>query len=226
MPDVPAAVSLFFLSGMHNKDLGWPAGGSLAFARGIEHRYLELGGEIRYGARAAKILTENDRAVGVRLADGTEHRADLVVSAADGHATIFEMLEGRYTNEKIRRYYAKPPRTYRDDPPGLAGRGPRSQRANRTPSSSSSTGRSGSPARTGPSSTWRLFNFDPSMAPAGKTALKVMLETGYDYWKDLKDKGGYEAEKQRVGGGGRSPPWSGAGRACGSRSRWPTWPRR
>ena len=112
VPDVPAAVSLFFLSGMHNKDLGWPAGGSLAFARSIEGRYLELGGEIRYGARAAKILTENGRAVGVRLADGTEHRADYVVSAADGHATIFEMLEGRYTNEKIRRYYAKPPRIF------------------------------------------------------------------------------------------------------------------
>ena len=46
MPDVPAAVSLFFLAGMHRKDLGWPAGGSLAFARSIEGRYLNLGGEI------------------------------------------------------------------------------------------------------------------------------------------------------------------------------------
>src|SRR5690606_1646088 len=109
---VPAAVSLFFLAGMHHQDLGWPAGGSLPFARSIERRYLELGGEIRYGAPVVKILTENDRAVGVRLADGTERRADYVVAAADGHATIFELLEGRYTNEKIRRYYAKPPGIY------------------------------------------------------------------------------------------------------------------
>ena len=29
-------------------------------------------------------------------ADGTEHRADIVIAAADGHATLFDMLEVRY----------------------------------------------------------------------------------------------------------------------------------
>jgi hypothetical protein len=41
----------------------------------------------------------------VRLTDGTEHRADIVTSAAQGHATIFDMLEGKYVNAQIRRYY-------------------------------------------------------------------------------------------------------------------------
>ncbi len=47
-----------------------------------------------------------------------------------------------------------------------------------------------------------IYNFDPSLAPEGKTALNVMLPTSYQYWKDLYDEGvdheRYEAEKQRV----------------------------
>lgn len=35
---------------------------------------------------------KNDRAVGVHLADGGEHRGHVVVSAADGYGTIFKML--------------------------------------------------------------------------------------------------------------------------------------
>jgi phytoene dehydrogenase-like protein len=64
-------------------------GGSLAFTQAIEKRYIGLGGEIRYRSRVERILTDNNQAVGVRLADGTEHFADIVVSAADGHATIY-----------------------------------------------------------------------------------------------------------------------------------------
>ena len=54
------------------------------------------------------ILVEDDRAVGVRLNDGTEQRADIVVSNANGHATIFEMLGGRYTSPAIKAYYGAP----------------------------------------------------------------------------------------------------------------------
>ncbi len=47
-----------------------------------------------------------------------------------------------------------------------------------------------------------IYNFDPSLAPAGKTAITVMAPTSYQYWKDLYQEGAdherYEAEKQRV----------------------------
>ncbi len=68
---------------------------------------------MHYRSRVEKILTEadpagrGDRAVGETDADGSEHRADVVISAADGHATIFDMLEGRFISEKIRGYYEK-----------------------------------------------------------------------------------------------------------------------
>jgi len=90
-------------------DIAWPVGGSLAFARSIERRYLELGGEVHYRQKVERILTRDDRAVGVRLADGSEHHADIVISNADGRKTILQMLEGRYLDEHIRRYCAPPP---------------------------------------------------------------------------------------------------------------------
>jgi phytoene dehydrogenase-like protein len=92
MPDFPMLAVIMMLSSMHNRNAGYPVGGSLEFSRAIERRYLALGGELDYNSRVVKILVENDTAVGIRLADGSEQRSDIVISAADGHATIFDML--------------------------------------------------------------------------------------------------------------------------------------
>lgn len=72
---------------------GYPIGGSLAFARGIEKRYLDLGGKINYRSRVEKIIVKDNKAVGVKLEDGSEHYADYVISAADGYSTILNMLD-------------------------------------------------------------------------------------------------------------------------------------
>ena len=93
------------LAWLHNKTAGYPIGGTMPMIRNVEKRYLELGGQIQYGAKVEKILVEKDQAVGVRLVDGSELRADVVISCADGHATIFEMLEGKYADDIIRGYY-------------------------------------------------------------------------------------------------------------------------
>ena len=39
------------------------------------------------------------------LENGETHNSDIVISAADGHYTIYEMLEGKYIDEKIKDYY-------------------------------------------------------------------------------------------------------------------------
>ena len=52
-----------------------------------------------------RILVENGRAVGVRFEDGSEQRADVVISAADGYTTIFKLLDGKFTDKKIREQY-------------------------------------------------------------------------------------------------------------------------
>ena len=98
--EIGAMALLSTFAWLHAGAAGYPIGGSLPLARNVERRYAELGGEIRYGTRVAEILTERtggaDRVSGVRLADGTEERAEVVISAADGHATIYEMLGARY----------------------------------------------------------------------------------------------------------------------------------
>jgi phytoene dehydrogenase-like protein len=197
IPDFPALLGLMPLVWMHARDAGYPIGGSLAFAQAIERRYRDLGGEISYGARVDTVLVEDDRAVGVRLADGTEHRADDVVSAADGHATIFGLLEGRYVSPAIRRAYQTQPifrplvqvslgvaRDLSAEPHALTFPLP-------TPSTMAGEVRE--------SLTVRHFGYDPTLAPTGKSVLEVLLDTDYDRWARLaRDRGQYDTEKERI----------------------------
>jgi phytoene dehydrogenase-like protein len=64
---IPTMVGMSLLAYMHNGNAGFTVGASMEFARAIEKRYLELGGQIHYGAQVERILVENGRAVGVRL---------------------------------------------------------------------------------------------------------------------------------------------------------------
>jgi phytoene dehydrogenase-like protein len=104
-----AFVLVMMLSTYNKKDGSWPIGGSLEFVRGIEKRYLALNGKLHYNSKVESILVENDRAVGVRLDNGTEHYADYVISAADGYSTIYKMLKGKYINEHINSLYTSTP---------------------------------------------------------------------------------------------------------------------
>ncbi len=199
MPDFPMTFMLMTFAWLHNRAAGYPLGGSLPFAQSIEKRYLSLGGEMNYKAKVARILTEHGRAVGIRLDDGTEHRADYVISAADGHATIFEMLEGRFIDETIRGYYDKlipfPPlmyvafgvnRTFPEIPPSAA-------LVLELPEPFSVGG------EVQRFLSVHIYNFDPTLAPEGKTALVVMLPTNYEYWQKLRsDDVRYKAEKEAL----------------------------
>lgn len=205
-PDFPMLALLMTLAWKDQKTAGYPLGGSLELSRTIERRYLDLGGELNPNARVERILVEadpsgrGDRAIGVRLADGSEHHADVVVSASDGHNTIFGMLDGKYVDEMIQGYYDNlplfPPLVY----VGLGA----ARSFEGFPSVT--TGVSyplNQPIVINGRERWRMdvqmYNFDPSMAPIGKTMLRVMYGSEYEYWEDLhRDPERYEAEKQSV----------------------------
>jgi phytoene dehydrogenase-like protein len=70
-PDAPFFFHLMRHAGGMNGDIQWPIGGAGELAKSIEKRYLTLGGKVHYRNRVEKILVENDRAVGIKLADGT-----------------------------------------------------------------------------------------------------------------------------------------------------------
>ncbi|MEO3749998.1 NAD(P)/FAD-dependent oxidoreductase [Streptomyces sp. B6B3] len=106
-PDLPVLPFQFRLASHANLAAGVPEGGSLGLARSVERRYLRLGGLVAYDARVDEVLVDGDQAVGVRLSDGSEHRADIVVSACDGHTTAMRLLRGRYLNDFYRRLYTE-----------------------------------------------------------------------------------------------------------------------
>ncbi|UCB46692.1 MAG: NAD(P)/FAD-dependent oxidoreductase [Spirochaetota bacterium] len=199
-PDFPIMAVMKTFAWMDQKTASYPAGGSLELARTVEKRYLDLGGEIHYKSRVVKILVENDRAVGVKLADGSEHRSDIVISAADGHTTIFNMLNGKYINGKIRGYYDKltlfspliyvglgVARSFEEIPHTVTGIDfPFDE-----------------PVVIGEKERSRLsvqfYAFDPTLAPAGKTFVRVHFASDYDYWKKLKQgPERYEEEKEQI----------------------------
>jgi len=190
------------LSWQHQKTAGYPLGGSLPFARNIERRFLGLGGEVKYGARVERVLVEDDRAVGVRLADGSEHEADIVISAADGHSTIFDLLGGKYANDAIRGPYEGgmtpfPPLLY----VGIGVADPLPD----VPQVSSGISFPLEPkveidGKVRDRLSMNVYNYDPTLAPAGKTVIVVMISSDYDRWKAHSlDPVRYRAEKSLAG---------------------------
>ncbi len=202
LPDVPVYFVFMLLGLLADGQLGLIDGSCADFVRAVEERYLSLGGEVTYNARVEEILVDDDRAVGVRLADGAplplERRADAVVSAADGHSTIFEMLGGRYVNEKIEKRYQTWPR-FR--PLLMANYGV----AREYPDDAGFvTIRLEQPLTIGDHQVdglmIRNFHYSDKFAPQGKTVIQAEMETDWDYWNDLRrdDRAGYEAEKERL----------------------------
>jgi phytoene dehydrogenase-like protein len=178
-------------------DTGVPLGGSQKVVFKIAEKFQELGGEIVHGQRVEDIIVENDHAVGIRLEDGSEQRADKIVWAGDGHTAIFDILGGKYLDEKIIRMYkewiivqplvhvmlgvardlsVQPVRVVfeLEKPIPIAGLQRR----------------------------WlclRHHCFDPAMAPTGKSAAEVWYPTPYAYWENLSgDRKQYKEEKQRI----------------------------
>jgi phytoene dehydrogenase-like protein len=105
-----ACISVFFiLAGWHLGASGFPVGGSLALAKAFEASFLDLGGRLEYRRRIKRILVERGRAIGVDFVDGSVERADFVISAADGHETLWELLGDGFTPPELRDRYASAP---------------------------------------------------------------------------------------------------------------------
>ncbi|OGN99139.1 MAG: hypothetical protein A2Y89_07745 [Chloroflexi bacterium RBG_13_51_18] len=197
---LPMMLIFWMLGYQHSKSAGYVIGGALEHVRFLEERYRALGGEIHLKARVEKILVENNKAVGIKLADGTEHRADWVVSAADGRTTIFEMLEGKYVDETIKQRYDNPKLF---SPLVYVGLGVSGRFEEIPPSVSGLSFPLDTPITVAGKEHSRLglltYGYDPTLAPEGKTVLKVQFETDYDYWEKLyKEPEKYKAEKERI----------------------------
>ncbi|MBC7350580.1 MAG: NAD(P)/FAD-dependent oxidoreductase [Candidatus Aminicenantes bacterium] len=178
-------------------EAGYPLGGSFKVASKVADLYKSLGGEIHFNSRVVDVLIENDRAAGIRPEDGSEHRADMVVWAADGHHLIFDILGGRYLDKTIRDMYGHWPVVkpmvhvcfgvnldLSEEPKQIVYELEKPITI------------------AGQDFKWLcIINhaFDKSTASPGKSALEVWYATDYKYWEELaRDRQRYEAEKKRI----------------------------
>jgi phytoene dehydrogenase-like protein len=200
IPEFSVVFMLFTFAWLNQKNAGYPIGGSMPMSLALEARYKELGGVLHYNKKVARILTSDGKATGIRLVDGTEIAAARVISAADGHATLYGMLDGKFLDPKTREPYEKWPlfhallfislgvnRKFDDIPLTVSGISfPLKE-----------------PVMIADTMCERLsihiYNQDPTMAPEGRTAVTVMLESGYEYWKKLsEDRNIYVRKKEEV----------------------------
>ena len=194
--DIPVMVGMSLLAYMDNKNAGFPRGASLAFARDLEQRYLDLGGVIHYKSQVEKILVEEEKAVGVRLYNDQIHTADRVISACDGRGTIFNLLDGAFTDRKIEQLYdgqlpmhtqvqislgiardfSNEPHwvTYLLDEPLLIAGEERHEIG------------------------IKHYCFDPSLSPSGKSVIICMLRSNYGYWHRIYGRRIYDTEQDQV----------------------------
>ncbi|MDQ7091559.1 MAG: NAD(P)/FAD-dependent oxidoreductase [Methylococcales bacterium] len=107
MPNFPVLPFYFNLASHANASAGVPEHGSLGLANSIAARYESLAGKIHYNKKVETILVENDKAIGVAFADGSQEFADIIVSACDGYTTYYKMLKGQYLSETYERLYSK-----------------------------------------------------------------------------------------------------------------------
>lgn len=184
------------LAGMNVGDCGYPMGGSRALALRMEKRYTELGGKVQYQSTVVHILVEDGKAVGIRLDDGTEVRADYVVSCSDAYATLMRMLDDKYTPDVYRNIFENP-RKYPTYTGAMVYLGVDAD----VPGERMVTVRRKSPKELSgiktESASLMNYSFEPVSAPEGKTVLAVFYGADYDYWNTLTEEQ-YEAEKERL----------------------------
>lgn len=93
--------SIYGLIVQFEKEWGvhYAKGGTGAIVAGLGRLLDELGGRVHFDAEVEQIIIRDGRAAGVQLADGTEHKADVVVSNGDVAFTYRHLIPGQYRHK-------------------------------------------------------------------------------------------------------------------------------
>jgi phytoene dehydrogenase-like protein len=193
--DFSALAFIMMFAWFNQRNAGYLIGGSLPLARRMTERFLSLGGKLKTGKRVVSIKVENDIAKGVLLSDGTIIASDYVISAADGHSTIFDMLEGKYINEKIKNAYDN---WELFNPIVQVSFGINSEIKSECPVQTWLV-KNINIGKTITEQGYSIMNycFDSTMAPEGKTVIVIRFESPWELWKDLEGEV-YKNEKRQI----------------------------
>lgn len=197
--DMSALVLVMLLAFRTRNNTGFVAGGSWDFAMAIAERYAKLGGTVRYKSKVISVKVEKNRAVGVHCADGTLVPAQTVVSCADGHTTIFKMLDGKFVDKKLLYLYehCQPFPAIVQISLGIQKTFPHAPHTLNLPLRQC--------LRVDDQQQYdrlevETFGAASKLCPEGTTVMTVRLQTRHDFWMELKknDPPRYRAEKKRI----------------------------
>ena len=204
VPEMSLIFVIINFAWFNRGDAAYPIGGSLNFARLIEKSYLEKGGKINYKSKVEKIIVKKtdktNKATGILLENGEKISADIVISAADAHFTLKKMLNDKFTSKKWQNRFDnfKTFSSYIQVSLGINGKLDYfSQRHHiETKKQFKITN-----IDTITSFNYRIHDFDPTLAPEGKTLITTLIEIkDYKYWSDLRknDRRAYRDKKKEI----------------------------
>lgn len=181
MPEEAPTLMLLMVFGYLQR--GWlsrPVGGTRAFRDALIAEYARLGGESLLHSTVDEIVTEENRARGVRLDDGQILKADAVISTSSMPETVLRLLGGRYdadaTRERMEKWKLFAPIVLAsfgvdvplaDVPAMLVVTMPKPFIIG---------------GATRDSLYLRVYNDDPAFAPPGHAIVQSMMDTDYGWW--------------------------------------------
>jgi phytoene dehydrogenase-like protein len=185
---------------LQNEEAGYPIGGSLAFAKRLANKYQQLGGKTNYNSKVNKIIVEQKKASGIQLTNNEIHNGDIIIYAADGYYTHYHLLEGKYLTPEIDEIYDQREifeslvivsmginYQFKGEPHSISYIPQKDIQID--------------PETKLETSEILLYNFDPTLAPEGKTSVAIYFPTGnFNYWKNLREytPKEYQNEKKRL----------------------------
>ncbi len=161
----------------------------------VERRYKELGGIIKYNSKVQKIITNENSATGIKLVSGEIHNGNWIISAADGHFTIFDMLDGKYLNEDLQNLY----NSHKLFQPLVQISFGIDADLSKYPHSIIAIQNEEVAGFSFHGLNYKHYCYDKTLAPEGKSVVIVLLPTNFEQWKEIyKDKILYKQKKVEI----------------------------
>jgi len=198
-PEIPVWFMLMTLASLSDGNVGYIKNGSSSFTKAMESQYKKLGGNVNYNSRVIKILVKDNKAIGVKLANGKEYFSDYVISAGDGYNTLYNLLDGKYVTPKLDKLY-KTRQIYK--PFLFSSYGVNYDLSKEIPLNSillkepiiyGDNGKSYEIKEMG----LRILNYGDKFAPKGKSVIQGEFSVEFDYWHDLRKRNRQEYIKAK-----------------------------
>jgi len=200
-----SAVSIIFpLGTFTGGQSSIPIGGSKAFARRMEEKYLALGGNIETSCEAEELDVDGASVQRITCSNGKSFEADYFIAACDAHVLYEKLLKGQYPDPEFKKRFSDPD-TYPLASNIYVGIGYEGsmQDIPRTLKFPVDSIRIEQNRKSIEYLQMTHYGYEPNFAPAGHTAVTFAInqfQPELEKWEELaQDRDAYNKEKSRIG---------------------------